>query len=452
MQEHSSKVIERSINHVETTNDWAYSPEVLDGPGEPNGRLHASRMREQEMLNGHQTLRDVHTDSSVVIELLVICVFVCAFCTCAGMCAFQTKPVDLKMPATPDASAAPEEPGSPAKPKPAGQKEPEAPVEPAAPEKTASLDPTDPTPHIAVLPPSGPLPVATESETTGALFMMTAVQLLPSGHLPDPVPFLDANVNHGRNGATGVSFFGMAADGGQNDAVDDYDLRFESVYSTSVIVHYNAERGFGYISYPLLPGDDAYEKDVFFHVSECHNEDLEIGTVVQFLMMYNESKNRVEARDVHDQSSDEFNHACSLAVAFETTGTNDYLVAYEAAHGVNEDVGEDGDDNDDYEKFWLTGYIKWYDADRGFGCIDARTAFQFGDDLDSPEIFFHVNDFYFNEYYIPASGRIVQFDVTYNGLKDRWEARDVHDEYSDEFDESSVPEDLKEYLVVTFVA
>ena len=60
----------------------------------------------------------------------------------------------------------------------------------------------------------------------------------------------------------------------------------------------------------------------------------------------------------------------------------------------------------------------------------------------------HVNDFYFNEYCIhnPDSGRIVQFHVEYNGLKDRCEARDVHDEYSDEFDESSVPEDLKEYL------
>ena len=184
---------------------------------------------------------------------------------------------------------------------------------------------------------------------------------------------------------------------------------------------------------------------MFFHVSECHNEDLEIGTVVQFLMVYNKAKDRVEACDVHDESSDEFNHTCPLAMAFRTTGTRSYLLAYDAAHGVNEDVGEDGDENDD-EIFWHTGYIKWYDADRGFGCIE--TACQFEDDLDSPNIFFHVNDFYVNTYCIndPDSGKVVQFHVEYNRLKGRYEARDVHDDYSAEFDESKVPEYFKEYL------
>ena len=168
MQEHSGEVMERGVIHVETATCRAHSPEVLDGPEEPNGRCHAfgTRDREQEVFDGHRKPQDVQTDSSVVIETLFMCVFVCAFCTCAGMCAFQPKPADLEEPAAPDdcpapeepaapvqtkpsdlevlaapdVSAAPEKPASPVKPKPADLEEPEAPVESAALDETARLE------------------------------------------------------------------------------------------------------------------------------------------------------------------------------------------------------------------------------------------------------------------------------------------------------------------------
>ena len=76
-------------------------------------------------------------------------------------------------------------------------------------------------------------------------------------------------------------------------------------YWTSEILHWNEERGFGYIQNPYCTGPD-----VFFHISEFYTDKHtpSVGDKVQFLIVYNEGKDRNEAHDVHDEKSCEFDN------------------------------------------------------------------------------------------------------------------------------------------------